>query len=64
MNNILEVGELYPAGPQGPKGDKGDKGDAPVSGTDYWTEEDKNEIKTYCNKYIDTQILEAIGGEY
>lgn len=31
---------------------KGLKGDTPVKGVDYWTEEDKNEIK----EYIDTQI--------
>ena len=37
-------------GPQGPKGDKGSTGEpgaqgySPIRGTDYWTEDDKNEI--------------------
>ena len=46
------------------KGEKGDKGDAgangsngkdgysPVRGTDYWTEADKNEIKSYVDQAI------------
>ena len=39
---------------------KGKDGYTPVKGTDYWTDEDKAEIKSYCQNYIDTQIL---GGE-
>lgn len=39
---------------------KGEDGYTPVKGTDYWTDEDKAEIKSYCQNYIDTQIL---GGE-
>lgn len=31
---------------------KGDKGDAPIRGTDYWTEEDKAEIKAYVDEAI------------
>ena len=57
-----ETGPQGPQGEQGIqglKGDKGDKGDTgatgtkgtdgktPVKGTDYWTEEDKEEIKEY-----------------
>lgn len=50
-------------GATGPKGDKGDTGatgadgKTPVRGTDYWTESDKTEIKTYCQNYIDTELL-------
>lgn len=36
---------------------KGVDGHTPVKGTDYWTDEDKAEIKSYCQNYIDTQIL-------
>lgn len=35
-------------------------GTTPVKGTDYWTDTDVSEIKSYCQNYIDTQIL---GGE-
>lgn len=40
-------------GPQGEKGDTGPAGYSPVRGTDYWTEADKAEIKSY----VDTAIL-------
>ena len=33
-------------GSKGSKGDKGDKGDMPIKGTDYFTEDDKEEIKS------------------
>ena len=51
-------------GEQGPKGDKGDTGApgtngsngkdgySPVRGTDYWTEADKAEIKSYVDQAI------------
>ena len=39
-------------GIQGQKGDKGDKGDSPIRGTDYWTEADKAEIKSYVDDAI------------
>lgn len=51
---------------QGPKGDKGDPGEdgadgaagyIPVRGTDYWTEADKAEIKSYVDEAI-------LGGEW
>ena len=45
---------------QGQRGMPGKDGYTPVKGTDYWTDEDKAEIKSYCQIYIDTQIL---GGE-
>ena len=51
-------------GTDGAKGDKGDKGDAgysPVRGIDYWTEADKEEMKTYIRSYIEEIIL---GGEW
>lgn len=42
-------------GAKGDKGDKGDKGESgytPVKGTDYWTETDKAEIKSYVEEAI------------
>ena len=36
----------------GSKGSKGDKGDSPVRGTDYWTDADKSEIKSYVDEAI------------
>jgi hypothetical protein len=33
-------------------GSKGSKGDSPVRGTDYWTDEDKTEIKSYVDEAI------------
>lgn len=49
-------GEKGETGEKGEKGDKGDTGAAgysPVRGTDYWTDADKAEIKSY----VDTAIL-------
>jgi hypothetical protein len=37
---------------KGEKGDKGDKGDSPIRGTDYWTDADKAEIKSYVDEAI------------
>ena len=37
--NIIEIPAI-----QGETGPRGPKGDAPIKGTDYWTEEDKQEI--------------------
>lgn len=34
------------------KGDKGDPGRTPVRGTDYWTEADKQTIKSYVDEAI------------
>jgi len=51
-------GEQGPQGPQGEKGEKGDAGAAgargysPVRGTDYWTDADKAEIKSYVDEAI------------
>lgn len=36
---------------------EGADGYSPVRGTDYWTETDKTEIKSYCQDYIDTELL-------
>lgn len=53
-----EQGERGPQGPQGEQGEKGDKGDtgasgySPVRGTDYWTDADKAEIKSYVDEAI------------
>ena len=38
--------------PMAEKGDKGDKGETPIIGIDYWTEEDKKEIRDYVDKEI------------
>ena len=43
---------------------KGDPGKTPVLGEDYWTETDKNDIKTYCDNYIAEQIGIIENGEY
>ena len=34
------------------RGENGQDGYTPVRGTDYWTEEDKNEIKQYIDKQL------------
>lgn len=48
-------GDTGPQGPQGEQGEKGETGPAgytPVRGTDYWTDEDKAEIKAYVDEAI------------
>lgn len=54
------------------KGEPGKDGKTPILGEDYFTETDKNEIKEYCNSYIDSQLgtinqelasLTTLGGE-
>ena len=68
-----EQGIQGPKGDKGEKGDKGDKGDTgqngndgktPVKGTDYWTENDIQEIKLYCDKQLKTAIGGALNGTY
>lgn len=39
----------------------GDDGYTPIRGTDFWTEDDKNEMKAYIRSYIEEVIL---GGEW
>lgn len=63
-----DTGETGPKGEQGiqgpkgdtgdvgPKGDSGADGKTPVRGTDYWTEEDIDEI----HSYIDAKIAESL----
>jgi hypothetical protein len=58
------AGEKGDAGPEGPQGEKGDTGEpgpkgdpgidgvTPKRGVDYWTEEDKADIKTYIDGEI------------
>lgn len=46
------IGPAGPAGPTGPKGKDGANGYTPVRGTDYWTEADKAEIKSYVDDAI------------
>lgn len=55
-----EQGEQGIQGIQGLQGETGQDGYTPVKGTDYWTEEDKNEIKSYC----DSLITGVLGGSY
>lgn len=43
-------------GSKGSTGDKGDAGKTPVRGTDYWTDADKAEIKTYVDETIYTGV--------
>jgi hypothetical protein len=49
-------GEKGSDGIKGDKGDKGDSGYSPVRGTDYWTDADKAEIKSY----VDDAILNGV----
>lgn len=50
-------GDPGPIGPMGPKGDSGLDGYTPVKGEDYWTEEDKTEIKNYINDQIAKMMI-------
>ena len=47
-----EKGEKGIQGPQGLKGEKGDPGYTPRREIDYWTQEDKDAIKTYIEESI------------
>ena len=47
-----EKGEKGIQGPQGLKGEKGDSGYTPRREIDYWTQEDKDAIKTYIEESI------------
>lgn len=47
-----EQGERGEPGPQGEPGSNGMDGYTPVRGTDYWTDEDKAEIKAYVDDAI------------
>lgn len=49
-------GDTGPQGPAGPKGDTGAAGHTPVRGTDYWTDEDKDEIIQ--------AVIDAMGGTF
>lgn len=41
---------------KGEPGASGKDGKSPVLGEDYWTEKDKNDIKNYCDNYIEEQL--------
>lgn len=47
-----EKGEQGEPGAKGDKGDTGQNGYTPIRGTDYWTESDKAEIKSYVDEAI------------
>ena len=64
----LTIKSAYESGEfKGEKGDKGDKGDKPIKGTDYWTENDQNELadaaKEKVQPLLDEEIDRAIGVE-
>ena len=46
------------------KGAPGQDGYTPVKGTDYWTVEEQNEIKTVLENYIDNQLGVIENGSY
>ena len=52
-------GDTGETGPQGEVGPKGDKGDAPVKGTDYYTEEEKQALITEIENEV-TEDLDAL----
>ena len=54
--DTIEI-EILETGPEGPQGEPGY---TPVKGVDYWTEEDKDEIKSYC----DSLVIDVLGGSY
>lgn len=45
-----------PQGPAGQDGTNGIDGKTPIKGTDYWTEEEQNIIKTDLKNYVDEQL--------
>lgn len=57
-------GENGEDGAAGKDGENGKDGYTPVKGTDYWTEADKLEMKTYCENYINTQIGGVLNASY
>lgn len=51
MNNLpSDIDLKVPA--RGAKGDKGNDGKTPIRGVDYWTDEDKEEIKQWVENAI------------
>lgn len=63
-----DAGEQGLQGIQGPAGINGQDGYTPIKGTDYYTEEEKQELittlETYCNNLFNETVENAIGGEY
>lgn len=47
-----DTGETGDRGPRGLQGEPGTDGYTPIRGTDYWTQEDKDEIKAYVEEAI------------
>lgn len=73
LENPSTVNIMGPRGSKGEKGDpgqdgktglQGESGYTPVKGVDYYTEEDKMEIKNYCKSYIDENYLNKLEGAY
>lgn len=52
-----EQGPQGPEGPQGIQGPPGEKGDSPVKGIDYFTPEDKEELKKAANVFMYSDAL-------
>lgn len=49
---------------KGESGQPGQDGKTPILGEDYWTEMDKNDVKQYCNDYIEEQLGVIENGYY
>ena len=56
-----EKGEKGDIGPQGPQGEPGADGKTPVKGTDYWTTEDKQEIKNELKEEVVLSVNDKSG---
>ena len=52
-----EKGDKGDTGATGAQGPKGDDGYTPVKGTDYWTVQDQNDIKSDVEDYVDDIIV-------
>ena len=58
-----EQGPQGETGPMGPTGPQGEPGSTPVKGIDYYTEEEKNELKVEMSEYVDEAISNIEVGE-
>ena len=57
-----DKGDTGAKGEQGIQGIKGDSGHTPVRGTDYWTEDDKNEVETDIKGYTNEVFSNSLKG--
>ena len=56
-----EKGEKGSIGPQGPQGEPGEDGKTPIKGIDYWTTEDKQEIKKELKEEVVLSVNDKSG---